>query len=433
MGDSRLVDARSISLLYHGKDNPALVMSGYAKIGRYVVPYLMDAGYDVRLHTPVGHQMNVMRWPDPRSGKTLEMWSGGDGPYGESIVPAHMAKLHELSGKHPFLLFCGDVVALNEIPKWAAEKRITAAAWGAVDWEWPTPKHALDKFSPFFRVFPFSHHGYRVLEQDGLKNLLPPVWCGVDTDVFKPVARGAYPDAMASMGFRLDGFNVFSCFANQFLRKGEAEMFMAVAEFHKRHPEAKIHFFAFTQVRREWDLAALVDHLGIRDLVTFSDDYAHVMGEYAEEDVAAMMASSDCVMSVGYEGFGLQTCEAQSCERPVIGFNAGATPEILGEGLLVPPEKEFLMNTMFRRPLPNGLKLVEALEYVWQNREHSRWRKGRKWVMDNLKWDACGKALVARMDAVEQAIADEEVLGPPAPGKLGLDRAGRKVVVEAEV
>lgn len=419
------------------KDNPVLIPSGYGKVAQYVPHYLQDAGWEVRLHCRIGHEMNVVEWVEPHSGNKYEIWSGGDGMYGESVVPSHVAKLSEVAKKPAHVLFCGDVAGLGPLCDWLGRHEVIGSAWCAVDWEYPTPKHALDRHKTFFRTFPFSHHGHRVLVQDGLQNVLDPVWFGVNPKIWHPYDPSEYPkDApydrvMESMGFRRDGFNVFSAFANQFQRKGEYEMMYALREFNRRHPEAKIRFFAFTQVRRDWDLPALAEHMGVKDIVRWSDDYKHIMGAYPEQDVALMMNASDVVLSMGYEGFGLQTCEAQALGKPVIGFNAGATPELLKAGILVPSRKDIMWSPMFRRPLPDEDRLVDALEEMWLAKQEGRkWDNGRKWVHGNLTWDHTGKALVERLEAIEQALADEEIFGPPPPGPLAQRMAKEQVVVE---
>lgn len=423
-------ETRSISLLVCPKDSPVVIQSGYAKIAQYVTPYLMEAGYDVRLHCPVGNAYNTTFWTEPHSKKEFQVWGGGGGAYGEDVIPAHIQSIQRETGKPGFLFFIGDVIALERIPAYCRDNGLLAAAWGAVDWEWPTPRGALERWQPYYRAWSMSHHGHRVLQQDGLKNLMDPLWFGVNPEVWKPLDRSEYPRSMASLGYTEDTFNVFSCFANQYQRKGEYEMFQAVGEFHKRHPEANIRFFALTQVRRDWDLAALVEHLRLQDIVTLSDDYRSLRGMYQEEDVARAMNMADVVLSVGYEGFGFQTIEAQCINKCVIGLDAAATPELLHTGIKIPVEKEFMYQNLLRRALPNGLKLVEALEKAWYLKQEGHKWNGRPWILENLTWDICGKKLVQRMNAIEQSIADEDLHGPPGPGPLALRRSGEEVTAE---
>jgi glycosyltransferase involved in cell wall biosynthesis len=422
-------DESRISLLVNPKDCSALVHSSYAKLAQYVAPALMDR-YDVRLHTTVGFQMNTLTWTEPHSKKTLEFWSGGSGAYGEDIIPLHLRALQQETKKPSVLMFIGDTIALDQVPKWARSREIPAVAWSAIDWEWPTPKWALEKLGSFLRLWPMSRHGHNVLTQDHLPNLGPPLWLGCNTDIWKPDDRSKYPQVMQSMGFRDDTFNVISVFANQWLRKGEYEMLAALGDFHRQHPEAKIRFFGLTQVRREWDLAALSEHLGIQDIVRWSDDYSHVMGKYPEEDVAMMVNAADCVMSLGYEGFGFQTIEAMALNKPVIGLNAGATPELLRTGILVPPAKDYMFTNMIRRVLPDGPKVVEALWHVYQNRDDKRrWSGGRQWVLDNFTWKIANEAVLGQLRDLEQRIADEDLLGMGAPGPLATHMATKTRVV----
>lgn len=418
------MDETTVSILLNGKDNPALVPSGYGKILQYVAPLLMDMGYDVRLHCAVGHQHGTIDWEEPHSKRLLQIWSGGSGAYGEDITQLHLNRLTQETKKPGVSLFIGDVIALNQLPQMCRDGQLAGAAWGAVDWEHPTPRYIADKFSAFNHVWSMSKHGQRVLEEGGVRNQLPAVWFGVNPEIWKPEDRSNYPKIMESMGFQEDTFNVFSCFANQYQRKGEYEMFMALAEFHRRHPEAKVRFFAMTQVRRDWDLVALAETLGIRDIVRFSDDYTHVMSEYREEDMAKMMNAADCVLSIGYEGFGFQTIEAQALNKPVIGFQAAATPELLKAGIMVPPAKDYMQPSLIRRFLPDETGVVTALEEIWRTKDDKkRWSHGRPWVLDNLTWAHTAKGLKANMRRLEQTITDQGLSGPAPPGALALERA----------
>lgn len=425
---------RSLSLLVHGKDSPIFVQTGYGKLLQYVSPLLQDANWITRLHCPVGQPYGEAVWREPRSGKEIIVWGGGEGTYGENIVPAHMARLKEQSGgKDPMLLFIGDLVGLDRIIQWNKSDRLLSAAWCAVDWESPTPDWMLDKTNSFYRAWSMSRFGHEVLKQDGAKNLLDPVWLGVNPDVFKPMDKSQFPDLFESMGYSDDGFNVFSCFANQHMRKSEYEMLSAIGEFHKWHPEAKIHFYGLTQVRRDWDFAATTKHLGLEGLVSWSDDYAQHMQEYTEEEVAAMINCADACLSLGYEGFGLHTIEAQSCAKPVIGFGAAATTELIkgGAGLLVPPERDFMHQNNIRRLFINKEMLVTALEKAYDLRkDRQRWDKGRRFVLQNATWRHTGEALVKNLEAIEQSVADEELLGPLPPGPHAKELAEQQVVLE---
>lgn len=426
-----MTDTPSLSILFANKDNPALTLSGYAKIAQEIVPRLMDAGYEVKLHCTVGHQHGTLQWVEPKSGRTLDVWSGGSGPYGEDIVPLHMSRMQELTGKPALVLFVGDAVALGALPDMVRKRQLLGAAWSAVDWESPMPAAAMDRLSGWLRLWSMSQHGDRVLREAGAKNLLPPVWLGCDTQVFRPAQGDPDPQIMERMGFARDTFNVFSCFANQYERKGEYEMLSAIGEFHKRHPEAKIRFFGVTQVRRDWDLAALSQHLGLQKIVRFSDDYEFTMGDVSEEDVASMFRACDAVLHLGYEGFGLQALEAQATGKPVIGFDAGATPEILAHGVLVPPARDKMLQNLLRRPILDGPKVVEALEWVYERRaDRARWEAGRRWVEANATWDHSARGLIANLRSVEQAVADEDLLGPPEPGPEAVERMRQRIEVE---
>ena len=67
-------------------------------------------------------------------------------------------------------------------------------------------------------------------------------------------------------------------------------------------------------------------------------------GHVPDEDLAALYSGARLfVFPSLYEGFGLPVLEAMQCGTPVIASDAGAMPEVVGDGaLLVPPEEEAL-------------------------------------------------------------------------------------------
>lgn len=440
-----------ISLLFTPKDNPALINSGYGKLAKYIAPRLQRAGHTIRLHCRVGHSQNIMHWEDPYLGEDLEIWSGGNGPYGEEIIPNHLNNLHAETQEPPVLFFIGDVEALSQVPAWLDQNQFPGITWAAVDWEHPTPQNILQKLQAWDKVWTMSQFSHEVLQQDGLDNLLDPVWLGVNPSIFQPIEEDL-PKTKRDMGYGDDTFNVVSVFANQYQRKGEQEMFTTIAEFHKRHPEANIRFYGMTQRRREWDLPALLDHLGLRDIVTLSDDYHYVMGNYLEQDISRMFNAADLCLSLGYEGFGLQTIEAQACGTPVIGFEAAATPELHKSGIRVPPKKELMRPNLIKRQLPDERFLLAALEISYERikntrlsnpyyledpritnqlpdsvteREHlgAGFPSAVDWVHNNLTWDHAAEALLDRLDQSIDHIIDQEKVGPPGPGPLANDLA----------
>ena len=76
-------------------------------------------------------------------------------------------------------------------------------------------------------------------------------------------------------------------------------------------------------------MSPFVEGLGLDDAVWFSPQRVTV------EWLAGWYRSLDVLLSIGNEGFGLPTVEAQACGVPVIGLAAAATSELVRSGMQV--------------------------------------------------------------------------------------------------
>ena len=89
-----------------------------------------------------------------------------------------------------------------------------------------------------------------------------------------------------------------------------------------------------------WDLPVLVEQLGLRDNVMFSDSSANPLHGLSTEQMAALYQLSDVhILATGGEGFGIPTAEAMACGLPCILPDNSTGPELIGDnerGFLVP-------------------------------------------------------------------------------------------------
>jgi glycosyltransferase involved in cell wall biosynthesis len=121
--------------------------------------------------------------------------------------------------------------------------------------------------------------------------------------------------------------------------KGHALVLAALARVRRTHPDivlAVVGGAEPTQPGVADELLAAAREAGLADAV-------HLMGQ--RDDVPALLAGADVAVvashpvdrrGMGAEGFGLVAVEAMAAGTPVVGFSAGALPEVLGDcGVLV--------------------------------------------------------------------------------------------------
>ncbi len=106
-------------------------------------------------------------------------------------------------------------------------------------------------------------------------------------------------------------------------------------------------------------------------------------GFVPDSDLPALYSGARCLVTASrYEGFGLPALEAVSCGTPVVAFDAGAVPEVAGEGALTVPDGDLpaLMRAAERvcdddvlhaRLRAGGLEHARA--YSWQRTAEATW------------------------------------------------------------
>jgi glycosyltransferase involved in cell wall biosynthesis len=119
--------------------------------------------------------------------------------------------------------------------------------------------------------------------------------------------------------------------------------------------------------------------LGLRDRVTFAGPQPH-----AELPHYYAIADAFVVPSIAHETFSIASCEAMSCQRPVIGTRVGGLPEVVRDGetgYLVPPGDAAALADRI------GALLADPALRVRMG------AAGRAWTLEMFTWDR----VIARM------------------------------------
>lgn len=416
---------RKCSLLIHPKDSPFTVHSGYSVWGNYISRGLKDAGWPLAVYAPVGVKYNVLTFDD------IDCYPGTSEDFGENLVDMHLNRLKKDTGKEPVMVQIADVWALSRTPNLARQGKIRWIIAPAVDWIQPTPKYVLDKLGCALAVVPWCRYGQDMLRREGLKNVKDFIPLGVNTDLFRPLDRGKFPETMKSLGFEEGAFNIAIIAANQFLRKPFYEWFVGIRMFMDANPAVKVRLYVHcpTVVKGGYNLSDLAKHIGIDKITKTSDDYAHICGDYDEKTVVKILAMADCLLMGGLEGFGMPTIEAQACGTPVIGLNVGATAELIKSGILVPPKGTFCVPNLLVKALPHEKGIADALQTIHES-PRSRWKSGIRFVRENFSWPIIIDKWVKLIEDVETELDGRCELEIPKPSEALVERAKEIKVVE---
>lgn len=144
-----------------------------------------------------------------------------------------------------------------------------------------------------------------------------------------------------------------------------------------------------------WDLPLLVDSLGLRNNVIFSDNSENPLQGLSEEEMAGLYGISDVhILATGGEGFGVPTAEAMGCGLPCILPDNSTGPELIGadeeRGLLVE------CSTFITGPkwgvnmgLVDVVKMSEAMLKLATDKElrSEKGKAARKFAEQNFDWN----------------------------------------------
>ena len=285
--------ARKPRILWNGKDHPKL-RSGYAIMGYYLLPLLAEkyGPGNILIYAPVYERDCVDEW------NGMKVLSGTSWDFGEDTILEH----YQREGCN-ILLQVGDAWPLGLLPDLAARDEIDWVQWLPVDWL-GMPKNIQNRIRPAHKLVSFSKYGENALRKAGFTNVEPAIWLGLDTDLWKPQPREELPDMMNLLGFEYNTFNLLIMAANQ-ERKNIREQLEGIRLLRQVNPQVPVRLYLHTQMRRERDLYADIDELGIGDIVTYPDPYIMKIGGISEKEMVTMFNCADVLLNACMEGFGL--------------------------------------------------------------------------------------------------------------------------------
>jgi glycosyltransferase involved in cell wall biosynthesis len=381
-------------ILWNGKDHPELY-SGYGIIGHYILPLLAEHyGKDnVLVLAPVYQRDMVSEW------EGLTVLPGTQFDFGEGVVLDHYRFY-----KCDLLLMTGDAWALGALPDMAARNDLVWVHWLPVDWL-GMPKNIRNRIQYAHKLVPYSKEGEARLRKSGFQNVEKAIWLGLNTELWRPKPREELPEIMNLLGFENDTFNILMVTANQ-ERKNILEQLQGLKLFWDIHPEAKPKLFIHTTMKRERDLFADIDELGLAELVTYPDQYMMTCGGVSEKTMVDVFNCADVVLNVCHEGFGYATLQSQALGIPTIFLAEGSSPELVKMGIGVPSITAITAANMMSKAWPNVPAIGRALEEVWKQRVAAggpvRSQKAIQFVQNNFAWPKIAAQWIDVIDRMMQ-------------------------------
>jgi glycosyltransferase involved in cell wall biosynthesis len=322
--------------------------TGYGMQTAMWAPRFRDLGHEVFIASFHGLAGAPSLW------ENIPVLPSGYDPYGNDILGAHARTV-------------GADLILTIMDAWVIDPNQThgfkVANWVPIDC---SPLSAMDRnyFQSSGSIpVAISKFGQRMLEDGGFSALYVPH--GVDTSVFSPPDNRAR--VRSELGVPEDAFVIAMNAANKdAVRKSFPEQFLAFAKFSERHSDAMMLVHSIVQAPQALNLMDLVNHLGIRDKVKFSDQYGIITGRIQPQNLAALYGAADILSATSHaEGFGLPIVEAQACGTPVVTTNFSSMPELTGAGWSVEGEPFWNAAHQSWWCKPHVTEIVEAYEKAY--------------------------------------------------------------------
>lgn len=347
-------------VLWHS--NAPWSATGYGVQTGLFAPRVRDQGHEVAISAFYGLQGGMLRW------KGLEVYPGGNHPYGNDVLPLHAAAHF---GEDPgLILLLADAWVIQ--PEALAGFR--SAIWCPVDHDPCQPPTVRMLHKTGCRPIAMSRHGERMLRNEGLDPLYVPH--GFDAEVFHPVPQA---EARERLGIPGDAFLVGVVAANKGnapVRKSWPQVLQAFKRLRSAHADALLYLHT--------DGMGLYNGVNIMEMgeafdiprpsMRFANQYRNTVGfppEYMRDVYSAMDVLLNPSMG---EGFGVPIVEAQACGVPVIVTDWTAMPELVGAGWKVGGERTWtpLGSWMLT---PSIDQIVDALNVAYGRRGDAKLRE----------------------------------------------------------
>ena len=304
------------------------------------------------------------------------------------------------------------------------EKGLQWVSWCPIDFECPFPRFFLERLSKALAVIPTYRWAEEMLRKH-LDNVLNHVYfCGVDTELYAPLAESKekvyaeFPLTRRSIGNDADF--IISVVAMNSRRKNWESLLRAIKLFQDDNVDMRISAYLHTlpTVIEEHDLRLLAEEVGLRNF-KFADPLTLLYG-YEEQEMTRILNCSDVLLSLSGESGNLPCVEAMSCGTPPVVLDACVNSEIVPfEELKVKVLGHFLSpNPALLKPLPDLDDAVQKLNHVLNSNPATYMKRCREWVLPRFDWKVIANRLVERLETVEDIIEDRCLKVPETSEEL---------------
>jgi len=238
-----------------------------------------------------------------------------------------------------------DVWPISKYAESARKGEILWVCYAFIDWEWTDNNFILERLDPALKVVPTSKWLERELLRSGLKNVSPPIYLGVNHDVYKPIigtkdekgGKITKERLRRSLGFPPTSFVILILQMNQIWRKPFELQFEGIQLFRSKNPDVDVRVWChcIPRARDNWSLPELAREYGLdhnRGDIKFADSYTILKGlhGYNEDHMSKLINSADCLLhcTTG-DSPGMPVIEAMSCGVPVVATDFVALHELL--------------------------------------------------------------------------------------------------------
>jgi len=396
-------------LLVYTKDSPTLC-SAYGKIADelFLQRLAQSERHKTALFCTVGYDLGCLD-----AGGTL-------------LYP----KIHDNAGEDVFLqhykdfnadlyITTTDVWIFNRVPQAAQKREIFWIPWCFVDYD---PVDSLKpKLEPALKVIPTSKWLERQFRKIGLVNVSPPIFLGVNQNVYKPIVGDTDDEGneitkerlRKTLGFDEDTFVITMCQMNQLWRKPYELQIEGCQIFQENNPDIKVRLYIHTmpRVATAWSLPEMCKMHGFdyqKYEVRFADEYTMLKGlmGYNEDHMSKIYNASDVVLNATTgESPGMPILEGQSCGTPVISTDFVCMPEFTKAGYTVKVMRYERAPNMpeVRKALPDPYDIADKLEKLL-NSDPAYWRKIGHEFISQFSWECALNDWLLLFEEIEEDI-----------------------------